>query len=265
MEGEDGVADDAVGGGGALAGAEVVDPGFHEEGFVEVGGVVGVAVDAPAEGAVAEADAAELVDALGEERRRTRGGCGSRRRCGRGLRGRRGRRGRGPRARNRMKWIDELRGRAFELVGVKSGMGPWRILNAGGEGEGDEQADGGDGEGGAGLRVLGDEAPEDGAEGHAALEGHHVGAEGAGGDPGGDGELDGGVERGHGAGPGGAGEDEHGDDDGGGRDERHDEQGEGLIEGAGGEDLVGGEAAADAGSWVAARTAPTPREPLRMP
>ena len=55
-----------VGGGGALAGTEVVEPGFHDEGFVEMGGVVGVAVDAPADGAVAEADAAEEMDAVGE-------------------------------------------------------------------------------------------------------------------------------------------------------------------------------------------------------
>ena len=47
-----------VGGGDALAGAEVVEPGLHDEGLVEVLGVGGVAVDAPADGAVAETDAA---------------------------------------------------------------------------------------------------------------------------------------------------------------------------------------------------------------
>ena len=66
VDGDDAVADGDVGGGGALAGAEVVDPGFHEEGFVEVGRVVGVAVDAPADGAIAKADVAELMDGVGE-------------------------------------------------------------------------------------------------------------------------------------------------------------------------------------------------------
>ncbi len=66
VEGVDGVLDLAVGEGCALAGAEVVEPGLHDEGLVEVGGVDGVAEDAPADGAVAEADAAELVDGAGE-------------------------------------------------------------------------------------------------------------------------------------------------------------------------------------------------------
>ena len=50
----------------AFAGTEVVEPGLHEEGLVEVLGVGGVAEDAPADGAVAKADVAELVDGLGE-------------------------------------------------------------------------------------------------------------------------------------------------------------------------------------------------------
>lgn len=66
VQGVDTVADDAVGGGDAFAGAEVVEPGLHEKGLVEDLGVAGVAVDAPADGAVAEADAAELVDDVGE-------------------------------------------------------------------------------------------------------------------------------------------------------------------------------------------------------
>src|ERR1700677_2187545 len=51
-----------VGGGDAFAGAEVVEPGFHDEGLVEVLGIDGVAVDAPADRAIAETYAAELVD-----------------------------------------------------------------------------------------------------------------------------------------------------------------------------------------------------------
>ena len=62
MEGQYLLPDGFVGGGDAFAGAEVVEPRLHDEGFVEVVGLGGVAVDAPAEGAVAEADAAELVD-----------------------------------------------------------------------------------------------------------------------------------------------------------------------------------------------------------
>ena len=58
VEGVDAVADGGVGGGDALAGAQVVQPGLHDEGLVEVLGVDGVAVDAPADGAVTEAYAA---------------------------------------------------------------------------------------------------------------------------------------------------------------------------------------------------------------
>lgn len=58
VEGVDVVLNLAVGGGDSLTGAEVVEPGFHDEGFVEVFGVGGVAVDAPPGGPVAEADAA---------------------------------------------------------------------------------------------------------------------------------------------------------------------------------------------------------------
>ena len=114
------------------------------------------------------------------------------------------------------------------------------------EGQGDEEADAGGGESNGGAGVLGDEAPGDGTEGHAALEGHEVCAEGAGGDPGGDGELDGGVDAGHGAGPGGAGEDEDGDDDPGAAIRGEDDKGEGLVKGGGEENVVGREAAADA-------------------
>ena len=67
MEGVDAVADGGVGGGHALTGAEIVDPGFHEEGFVEVGGVLGVAVDSPADSTIAEANTLELVDGLSED------------------------------------------------------------------------------------------------------------------------------------------------------------------------------------------------------
>ena len=48
----------AVGEGDALAGAEVVEPGLHDEGFVEAVGSVTSRIDAPADGAVAETDAA---------------------------------------------------------------------------------------------------------------------------------------------------------------------------------------------------------------
>ncbi len=113
---------------------------------------------------------------------------------------------------------------ALPLVGGVVGGGALEDFEAVDEGEGDEEAGGGGGEGDGGGGVFGDEAPEDGAEGHASLEGHQVGAEGSGLDPGGDGELDGGVEGGHGAGPGEAGEDERGDDDGGVADEGEDEQ-----------------------------------------
>ncbi len=50
----------------AFSGAQEVEPGLHEEGLVEVLGVGGIAVDAPADSAVTEADVAELVDGLGE-------------------------------------------------------------------------------------------------------------------------------------------------------------------------------------------------------
>ena len=60
------VAESDVDGRGALAGAEVVEPGFHDEGLVEEFGVLGVAEDAPPDGSVAEADVAELVDGAGE-------------------------------------------------------------------------------------------------------------------------------------------------------------------------------------------------------
>ena len=95
--------------------------------------------------------------------------------------------------------------------------------------------------------MLGDESPEDGAEGHASLEGHEVGSEGSGLNPGGDGELDGDVEGGHGAGPGESGEEQGEDDDGGDVDEGEDEERDDVIEGGGGDDVVGGEPAADAG------------------
>ena len=49
--------------------------------------------------------------------------------------------------------------------------------------------------------VLRDEAPGDGAEGHASLEGHKVGPKGSGLHPGRDGELNGHINRGHRAGP----------------------------------------------------------------
>src|SRR5580704_345372 len=58
VESPDFVADLLIGGGDSLAGAEVVEPGLHDEGLVEVLGVVGVTVDAPADGSVAETGAA---------------------------------------------------------------------------------------------------------------------------------------------------------------------------------------------------------------
>ena len=229
-----------VGGGDALAGAEVVEPGLHDEGLVEMFGIGGVAVDAPADGAVAEADVAELMDGVGEggvvgegdaELDGDADGAGE---CGvvGGVGGGEG---------------SELRGGALPLIGSVVGERALEDVEAVDEGKGDEQAAGGGGECGGGGGVFGDEAPEDGAEGHAALEGHEVGAEGAGLDPGGDGELDGGVEGGHGAGPGGAGEDEHGHDDVGAADEGEDEQGKDVVEGRDGDDAVGGDAAAEAG------------------
>ena len=193
VEGVDAVADGGVGFGHALSGAEVVDPGFHEEGFVEVGGVVGVAVDAPADGAVAKADALKLVDGLGEDDVDLEGdavldGDADWTFVGVG-------------------WAvevdaDELGCGALELVRGEVGGGALKDFVAMDDGQGDEEAYAGGGEGDGGAGVLGYEAPGDGAEGHAALEGHEVGAEGAGGDPGGNGELDRGVDAGHGAGPG---------------------------------------------------------------
>jgi len=66
VEGPDSFADGLVGGGHAFAGAKVVEPAFHDEGFVEVLGVGGVSVDAPADCAAAEADAFEGMDDVGE-------------------------------------------------------------------------------------------------------------------------------------------------------------------------------------------------------
>ena len=196
VEGVDGVLDLAVGEGCAFAGAEVVEPGLHEEGFVDMVGVGGVAEDAPADGAVAKADAAELVDGAGEFGVVVDGDAvfdgdadgafgGSRRHAGDG---------------------DELGCGAFPLVGGVVGGGALEDFEAMHERKRDEEATGGGGEGDGGGGVFGDVAPEDGAEGHASLEGHEVGSEGSGLDPGGDGELDGDVEGGHGAGPGKAGE-----------------------------------------------------------
>ena len=59
------------------------------------------------------------------------------------------------------------------------------------EGRGREHGGGGGDEGDLGGGAFGDGSPEDAAEGEAALECHEVGAESAGLDPGGDGELDG--------------------------------------------------------------------------
>ena len=66
VEGPDSFADELVSSGHALAGAKVVQPAFHDEGLVEVLGVGGVSIDAPADCAAAEADAFEGVDDVGE-------------------------------------------------------------------------------------------------------------------------------------------------------------------------------------------------------
>src|ERR1700679_2774262 len=62
VKGTDLCANLLVGGGDAFAGAEVVKPGFHDEGLVEMFGVDGIAIDAPADRAIAETYAAELMD-----------------------------------------------------------------------------------------------------------------------------------------------------------------------------------------------------------
>src|ERR1700677_4180917 len=62
VKGADLCANLLVGGGDAFARAEVVEPGFHDEGLVEMLWVDGIAVDAPADRAIAETYAAELVD-----------------------------------------------------------------------------------------------------------------------------------------------------------------------------------------------------------
>ena len=66
VEGPYSFADGLIGGGHALTGAKVVEPAFHDEGFVEVLGVGGVPVDAPANCTAAKADAFERMDDVGE-------------------------------------------------------------------------------------------------------------------------------------------------------------------------------------------------------
>ena len=66
VEGPDSFSDGLIGGGHAFAGAKVVEPAFHDEGFVEMLGVGGVAIDAPADCAAAQANAFEGVDDVGE-------------------------------------------------------------------------------------------------------------------------------------------------------------------------------------------------------
>src|ERR1039458_6041598 len=48
------VANDAIGGGDALAGAQKLQPGLHDEGFDEALGLRRVLKDAPADGSVAQ-------------------------------------------------------------------------------------------------------------------------------------------------------------------------------------------------------------------
>ena len=95
--------------------------------------------------------------------------------------------------------------------------------------------------------MFSDKAPEDGAEGHASLEGHEVGAEGTGLNPGGDSQLNGDVEGGHGACPRESGEKQGEDDNGRYVDKGQDQERYDVIKGGGGDDVVGGEAAANAG------------------
>ena len=160
-------------------------------------GIDSVAIDAPADGTVAEAYVAEFVNSLGED----------------------GVRGEGDAVFDRdADWTfvgiggwgseaggcdtDEFRSGSTELVGSVVGELTFKDTEAMDEGKRKEKTGRGGREGGGGSGVLGNEAPEDGAECHAALKCHEVGAQGAGSDPGWDGELDGGVDGGHGGGPG---------------------------------------------------------------
>ena len=198
--------------------------------------VGGVAEDTPADGSIAKADVAKLVDGLGELGVVFDGNAVVDRDADGAVGGLLVDAGNG----------DDLGCGAFPLVRSEVGGRALQDVEAADDGVGQGQAAGRGDEGFGGGGVFGDESPEDGAEGHSSLEGHEVGSEGSGLDPCGDGELDGGVEGGHRAGPGEAGEDERGDDHGGAADVGEDEHGEGLIDGGDGDDAVGGDEAADA-------------------
>lgn len=66
MQSANALADLFIGGGHTLAGTEIVEPGLHDEGFVEVFGIGGVAIDAPADSTVTQSDAAQFVNGVGE-------------------------------------------------------------------------------------------------------------------------------------------------------------------------------------------------------
>ena len=71
---------------------------------------------------------------------------------------------------------DEGGGGALPLVGCEVGDGALEDFEARDDGECEEEACSGGGEGDGCRGVFGDVAPEEGAEGHASLEGHEVGA-----------------------------------------------------------------------------------------
>ena len=129
VERPDSFADDLVGGGHAFSGAEVVQPAFHDEGFVEVFGVGGVPVDAPANCAAAEADAFEGVDDVGElgvvfDGDAVVDGDADGTVVGVGVGG-------------------EVGDGALPLVGCEVGELAFEDVDAGGQGDGDGEADGG--------------------------------------------------------------------------------------------------------------------------
>src|ERR1700733_8645844 len=57
-----------IGSSNAFARTQIVEPGLHDEGLVEVFRVNRVSVDAPANGSIAEADATQLMNGMGEIR-----------------------------------------------------------------------------------------------------------------------------------------------------------------------------------------------------
>jgi len=131
----------------AFAGAEIVEPGFHDEGLVEMLWVDGIAVDAPANRAIAEAYAAEPVDGVSKlgiafgryavvdrDADGAVGGFGVRRKLRRG---------------------------AFPLIGRVVRHWPLQDVEAACKGKGDQQAAGGAGQRNRRRAVFGDVSPED--------------------------------------------------------------------------------------------------------